>query len=80
MYVCSYTTRNWTLNDDVSRKQINDLWEAVHEIPRLLDRWSPDAERNLLMYLEEYDEKWSSPALKSRYIQIRDADEPARGL
>lgn len=73
--VCSYTTRNWTLNDEISRKQINDLWEAVHEIPSLVTRWHPDAEKELLMYLGEYDEKWPSPALKSRYLQVRDADK-----
>ena len=75
LYVCSYTTRNWTLNDEISRKQINDLWEAVHEIPSLLARWRSDSENELLMYLQEYDEKWSSPALKSRYVQIRDSDK-----
>jgi len=75
LHVCSYTTRNWTLNDEISRKQINDLWEAVHEIPSLLTRWHSDSENELLMYLDEYDEKWSSLGLKARYIQIRDTYE-----
>ena len=76
LFVCSYTTRNWSLNDEISRKQINDLWEAVHEIPNLLTRWRPDAENELLMYLDEYNEKWASPALKTRYLQIRDSGIP----
>ena len=38
IFLCSYTTRNWTLSDEVTRQQINDLWEAVHEIPSLLTR------------------------------------------
>ena len=72
MFMCAYTTRNWTLDDSISRKQINDLWEAVHEIPSLLTRWRADAEAELLMYFEEYDSKWPSPALRSRYLQVRD--------
>ena len=72
MFTCAYTTRNWTLDDSISRKQINDLWEAVHEIPSLLTRWRADAEAELLMYFDEYDSKWPSPALKGRYLQVRD--------
>jgi hypothetical protein len=72
MFTCAYTTRNWTLDDSISRKQINDLWEAVHEIPSLLSRWRADAEAELLMHLEEYDRQWPSPTLKVRYLQVRD--------
>ena len=72
LFVCAYTTRNWTLNDEASRKQINDLWEAVHEIPSLLRRWHADAEEELLRYLDEYETKWPSPRLKPRYFQVRD--------
>jgi hypothetical protein len=70
-------TRNWTLNDEVSRKQINDLWEALHPIPDLLTRWrGDDAERELLMYLREYKEKWSVPNLEGAY---RDGIARTRG-
>jgi len=72
LFVCAYTTRNWTLNDSISRKQINDLWEAVHAIPSLLTRWRPDAESELLMYFKSYDAKWPSPKLGARYLQVRD--------
>lgn len=58
------------------RRQINDLWEAVHPIPELLTRWDPDAEGRLLMYLEEYNERWASPSLLNRYADIRDRSEP----
>jgi hypothetical protein len=71
LFVCAYTTRNWTLDDSVTRQQINDLWEAVHVIPSLLTRWRPGAEDELMMYLEEYDQKWPSPQLKERYLQVR---------
>ena len=60
-------TRNWTLADVVSREQINDLWEAVHEIPDLLTRWREDSESELLSYLKEYKEKWREPDLEAAY-------------
>ena len=65
-------TRNWTLGDTVSQKQINDLWEAIHEIPDLLTRWetTPNVEQELLMYLNEYDEKWDMPSLQEIYSQF----------
>jgi hypothetical protein len=53
-FMCAVYTRNWTLSDQVSRKQINDLWEAVHEIPDLLTRWRDDGEDEIRMYLREY--------------------------
>ena len=69
LFVASYTSRNWTLSQDVSRRQINDLWEAIHPIPDLLCRWRHDAEDELLMYLDEYDGKWPSPRLRVLYEQ-----------
>lgn len=75
LFVCACETRNWTLGDSVSRKQINDLWEAVHEIPSLLTRWRTDAEPELIRYLEEYDAKWAAPRLKARYLHVRDRAE-----
>ena len=63
VHVAAYTTRNWTLQDEVTRKQINDLWEAIHVVPDLLCRWHDDAERELRMYLDEYDAKWPEPKL-----------------
>ncbi len=65
LHVAGYTTRNWTLHDEVSRKQVNALWEAIHEIPDLLKRWQGDEEclREVRMYLREYDERWTEPKL-----------------
>ena len=71
LFWSAITTRNWTLNDDVSRRQINDLWEAVHEIPDLLCRWRDDSEAELLRYLDEYDGKWPSPRLHAIYLRAR---------
>ena len=75
LYVASYTTRNWTLNDEVSRKQINDLWEAIHEIPDSLCRCRHGAEGDLLMYFDEYDAKWPSPCLRTMYEQALEVRE-----
>ncbi|MFC1853073.1 hypothetical protein ACFL27_22985 [candidate division CSSED10-310 bacterium] len=71
LHVAAYTTRNWTISKEVSRKQINDLWEAIHEIPDLLSRWddSSRCEKELKMYLNEYNEKWKSPCLESIFKQ-----------
>ena len=75
LFISAVYTRNWTLADEVSRKQINDLWEAIHEIPDLLTRWRDDAEEELLMYLREYKESWGEPDLEAAY-----RDGMARGL
>lgn len=69
LHVAGYTTRNWTLDDRVSRGQINDLWEALHEVPSLLCRWQDGAQRELEMYFDEYDRKWPEPQLRSIYDQ-----------
>ncbi len=65
LHVAAYTTRNWTLRDEVPRKQINALWEAIHDIPDLVKRWRSDEEslRELRGYLKEYDKSWDSPRL-----------------
>ena len=67
LHFAACTTRNWTLSDDVTRRQIGDLWEAIHEIPSLLTRWRPDAEEELLMYLREYNTKREAPNLLAIY-------------
>ena len=77
LHFAAVTTRNWTLSDTVTRKQINDLWEALHVVPDLLTRWRPDAERELLMYFDEYDGKWQGPRLREMYEQHRERGGPA---
>ena len=72
LHVCGYTTRNWTIEEYVSREQINDVGEAIHPIPDLLGRWRPGAEEELLMYFGGYNEKWESPDLLVIYKQEKD--------
>jgi hypothetical protein len=68
LHIAGCDTRNWTLKEGtVSRKQLNDLWEAIHEIPQLLTRWEEDSEPRLLMYLSEYSSKWPQPNLLQMY-------------
>ena len=71
VHVAAYTTRNWTLSETVSRKQIHDLWEAIHEIPDLIMRWRGDDEslKELRMYLQEYDQRWGFPKLEEIFDQ-----------
>ncbi len=67
VHVAAYTTRNWTYADGWPRQQVYDLWEALHVVPDLVTRWRPDAERELLGYLDEYDHKWPAPRLRELY-------------
>jgi hypothetical protein len=71
VFVAAYTTRNWALDEAISRKQIYDLWEAIHEIPDLIKRWRADDEsfKELRMYLQEYDKRWDSPKLETIFDQ-----------
>jgi hypothetical protein len=66
LHVAAYTTRNWALNEEIPRKQIYDLWEAIHEVPDLIKRWRGDEEllRELRMYLQDYDRRWTVPKLE----------------
>lgn len=78
VHVAASTTRNWTLREEVPWKQVNDLWEALHEVPSLLTRWRPDAETELLMYFDEYDHKWPSPQLRQMYERQLEYGHPAQ--
>jgi hypothetical protein len=73
LHVAGYTTRNWTLGAEevVPRQQVNALWEAIHEIPDLIKRWRGDEEslKELRMYLQEYDQRWSFPKLEQIFDQ-----------
>ena len=77
IHVAAYTTRNWTLADGWPRQQVNDLWEALHEVPSLVTRWRPDAERELYLYFDEYDRKWPTPRLREMYQRHMEHDGPA---
>jgi hypothetical protein len=68
LFCAAYTTRNWGLDETVSRKQIYDLWEAIHNVPDLLARWrGPETEEEILQYFKEYTDKWQTPDLVERY-------------
>jgi hypothetical protein len=69
LHVAAYTTRNWTVNDTVPRKQINALWEAIHEVPAVVANWRSDEEslEELRAYFREYDEKYTDLGLGLRF-------------
>ncbi|WP_417386505.1 hypothetical protein [Gimesia sp.] len=69
LHVAAYTTRNWTLKEEISREQINDLWEAIHVIPSLIEHWrdNEECQRELRRYLQEYDERWDDLKLEVRF-------------
>jgi hypothetical protein len=50
--------RNWTCRPDVSVKMVNDLMEAIHEVPSILIHWNDDLSLDMLiMHLSWFDEK-----------------------
>ncbi len=49
-WLCVYA-RNKSLNDQADIRELNDLMEAVHEVPRMLMRWSPDQLKRLRIHL-----------------------------
>ena len=73
LHVAGYTTRKWTIGKEevVPRQQVHALWEAIHEIPDLIQRWRGNEEslKELRMYLREYDERWDSPKLEQIFDQ-----------
>jgi hypothetical protein len=80
LHVAAFTTRNWSLpGSGVTPKQINDLWEAIHEVPDILMRWDNPKEREeeVLRCLREYNEKWPNPDLLEIYRQFKDEEDGA---
>ena len=51
----------------------DDAMACIHEVPDLLQRWRPDAEVELLAYLDEYDSQFDDLHLRDLYVQARDA-------
>ncbi len=44
--------RNWTLDENASVKQVNDLMEAIHEVPRMLMNWQAHSLDELRTHLD----------------------------
>jgi len=70
LHMAMIYTRHWALDEKVSRQQIYDLAEAVHNIPGALARWKADeSEQQINWFLQRYVEKWKYPDLISIYRQ-----------
>ena len=39
VHLATVSCRNWTLFDGISREQINELMEAIHELPQMARNW-----------------------------------------
>lgn len=51
--------RNYTLGENVSIKQINEIMEAIHEVPNMLFRWDDNKIDEVKLHLGCFDSsKW----------------------
>jgi hypothetical protein len=56
--------RNWTIREGVSREQINDLMEAIHEVPVMLLEWERHGVADVRLHLACFKHKrWKEPSL-----------------
>lgn len=77
LYFAAFTTRNWALDEGISRQQIYDLWEAVHDVPSTLLHWREGfSEEWILSHLREYNERWPRPQLRAIYDQAIESAGP----
>lgn len=76
LHYAAYTTRNWGTDESIDRRQICDLWEAMHNVPIVLTHWrGKESEAEILLCFEEYTEMWKEPHLLGRYYDCLDTEE-----
>jgi len=65
MHIATVYCRNYTLQKHPSSKQINELMDAIHEVPMMLFRWDENKIHELKNHLACFDNsKWeNSPDL-----------------
>ena len=62
--------RNYSLNEDADIKQLNELMEAVHEIPGITLRWKSDSLREIKLHLACFNhQKWEGAPDLVRYFE-----------
>ena len=73
-WACIYA-RNQSLRDSCNVKELNELMEAIHEVPRMLMTWSDDRLREVRIHLGCFDSKrhLGSPDLVA-YFETRLAE------
>ena len=59
LFYAAYMTRTCAMTQEMSREQISDLWEALHNVPDLLKDWPRCNEPMLRAALKPFDDKWS---------------------
>jgi hypothetical protein len=74
LYRATTHCRNLALNAATPHKKIEDLMDAVHQIPEWLAQWERFSEQELLLFLGTYDDKWSGPedgfSLSQTYLDL----------
>ena len=61
--------RNYTLKPDADIKQINELMEAIHDIPDQLYRWDNNGLDSIRLHLRCFDHtKWTGSPNLERYF------------
>jgi hypothetical protein len=75
LYRATTHCRNLALNPATPHKKIEDLMDAINHIPEWLAQWERFSERELLMFLDTYDSKWSGPddafSLQQTYLDLK---------
>lgn len=62
--------RNYSLNENADIKQINELMEAIHEVPGITLRWKHDSINEIKMHLACFDYiKWEGAPNLVRYFE-----------
>jgi hypothetical protein len=61
--------RNWTCHPDVPVQMVNDLMEAIHDVPNILMHWNTDNSLDMLLtHLSWFDERsWKHQVDESRF-------------
>ena len=59
LYLATAHARNLARDEKVPAKKIEDLMEAINDLPNLLMNWEEFDEREVMARLSTYDDRWS---------------------
>jgi hypothetical protein len=68
--------RNWTYSLDVPLKMVNDLMDAIHEVPSILMHWNEEHSFDMLiLHLSCFDDKpWKMQVDEKKFSVPKLAD------
>ncbi len=62
--------RNYSLNKNSNMAQINELMDAMHEVPSILSRWPEGALEEIKLHLSCFDHrKWEGSPNLTSYLE-----------